>query len=141
MRTGTGSKTIEKGTRPPINAAQYVRMSTDHQKYSTENQAEIIARYADQRGFTLVRTYEDSGKSGLRIDGRDALKRLLIEINRVLRTLHPEVVAQTVAGIERLGGAVCKDPTTDLLTVNDEFTASLVISRSFHTPGPLCQDS
>ena len=30
---------------------------------------------------------------------------------------------------------MCTDPKTDLLTVNDEFTASLVISRSFHTPG------
>jgi hypothetical protein len=35
--------------------------------------------------------------------------------------------------IERLGGAIRADPTTDLLTVNDEFTASIVISRSFHT--------
>ena len=58
-----------------------------------------------------------------------------IEINRVLRTMHPEVVAQTTDAIERLGGAVRRDPTTDLLTVNDEFTASIVISRSFQTPG------
>ena len=55
-------------------------MSTEHQKYSTENQGEIIRRYADQRGFALVRTYEDSGKSGLRIDGRDALKRLIDDV-------------------------------------------------------------
>ena len=55
-------------------------MSTDHQKYSTENQGEIIRRYAEQRGFTVVRTYEDSGKSGLRFDGRDALKRLIDDV-------------------------------------------------------------
>lgn len=55
-------------------------MSTEHQKYSTENQGEIIRRYADQRGLILVRTYEDSGKSGLRIDGRDALKRLIDDV-------------------------------------------------------------
>src|SRR5579864_611636 len=55
-------------------------MSTEHQKYSTENQGEIIRRYAEQRGLTLVRTYEDSGKSGLRIDGRDALKRLIDDV-------------------------------------------------------------
>ena len=47
-------------------------MSTEHQKYSTENQSDTIQRYAEQRGFALVRTYEDSGKSGLRLDGRDA---------------------------------------------------------------------
>lgn len=39
-----------------IRAAPYVRMSTEHQKYSTENQAEIIARYATQRGFEIVET-------------------------------------------------------------------------------------
>ena len=56
-----------------------------------------------------------------------------VEINRVLRTMHPEVVAETIGAIERLGGTVRADPTTDLLTVNDEFTASIVISRSFQT--------
>ena len=66
-----GSRIPEDAPRAPIRAAEYVRMSTEHQKYSTENQSEIINRYAEQRGFTLVRTYEDSGKSGLRLDGRD----------------------------------------------------------------------
>jgi len=55
-------------------------MSTEHQKYSTENQAEIIARYAEQRGFEIVRTYEDAGKSGLRLDGRDALQKLIADV-------------------------------------------------------------
>ena len=77
---GTGSRTVDDGTRTPIRAAQYVRMSTEHQKYSTENQGEIIRLYAEQRGFTLVQTYEDSGKSGLRLDGRDALKRLIEDV-------------------------------------------------------------
>jgi DNA invertase Pin-like site-specific DNA recombinase len=80
MAVDTGSNSTEKSPRPPTNAAQYVRMSTDHQKYSTENQGEIISRYAEQRGFTLVRTYEDSGKSGLRLDGRDALKQLIEDV-------------------------------------------------------------
>src|SRR5438876_10987321 len=75
-----GSKSPEEGTRSPIRAAEYVRMSTEHQRYSTENQGEIIRRYAEQRGFTLVRTYEDSGKSGLRLDGRDALKTLIADV-------------------------------------------------------------
>lgn len=66
--------------RPLTPAAQYVRMSTEHQKYSTENQAEIIARYAAQRGFEVVRTYEDAGKSGLRLDGRDALQKLIADV-------------------------------------------------------------
>lgn len=64
-----------------IRAAQYVRMSTEHQKYSTENQADVIATYAVQRGFEIVRTYEDSGKSGLRIDGRRSLQQLIADVS------------------------------------------------------------
>jgi hypothetical protein len=37
-------------------AAEYVRMSTDHQKYSTENQADAIRQYAARRGLEIVRT-------------------------------------------------------------------------------------
>jgi DNA invertase Pin-like site-specific DNA recombinase len=60
-----------------IRAAQYVRMSTEHQQYSTENQADVLQEYASKRGMQIVRTFSDSGKSGLRIDGRDALKNLI----------------------------------------------------------------
>lgn len=63
-----------------MRAAQYVRMSTEHQKYSTENQAEIISLYAAERGFEIVWTYADEGKSGLRLDGRDALKQLIQDV-------------------------------------------------------------
>src|SRR5258708_3633603 len=55
-------------------------MSTDLQKYSTENQLHTIRRYAEQRGFTIVRVFEDSGRSGLRMDGRDGLKSLMLEV-------------------------------------------------------------
>ena len=61
-------------------AAEYVRMSTDHQKYSTENQTEAIRQYAARRGLEIVRTYADEGKSGLRLDGRDALKQLIDDV-------------------------------------------------------------
>jgi DNA invertase Pin-like site-specific DNA recombinase len=53
-----------------LRAAQYVRMSTDDQKYSIENHAAAIATYADQRNLRIVRTYLDNGKSGLRISNR-----------------------------------------------------------------------
>lgn len=62
------------------NAAQYVRMSTEHQRYSTENQADAIQRYADERGYQIVRTYSDAGKSGLRIQGRAGLTQLIEDI-------------------------------------------------------------
>ncbi|MBX3218943.1 MAG: recombinase family protein [Labilithrix sp.] len=58
-------------------AAIYVRMSTEHQQYSTENQADVIREYAAKRSIEIVRTFADAGKSGLRIAGRDALKELI----------------------------------------------------------------
>ena len=66
--------------RPLIRAAQYVRMSTDHQEHSTDNQEAGIRRYADQHGYQIVRTYADEGKSGLSLDGRNALKQLFDDI-------------------------------------------------------------
>ncbi|GJL85311.1 MAG: serine recombinase [Micavibrio sp.] len=66
--------------RPLQRAAMYVRMSTDHQKYSTENQADTIREYAKRRDMEIVETYADQGKSGLSLDGRDALKRLIDDV-------------------------------------------------------------
>lgn len=64
----------------PVRAAQYVRMSTEHQQYSTENQAHAIRQYADRHGLEIVRTYADEGRSGLRIEGRDALQGLIADV-------------------------------------------------------------
>ncbi|ATY30609.1 recombinase family protein [Sphingomonas psychrotolerans] len=55
-------------------------MSTDHQKYSTENQADVIAAYAAKRNFEIVRSYADEGRSGLNIAGRDSLRRLISDV-------------------------------------------------------------
>ncbi len=63
-----------------MRAAEYVRMSTDHQKYSTENQSDAIRHYAEARGIEIVRTYADAGKSGLKIEGRDALRQLIEDV-------------------------------------------------------------
>src|SRR5436309_3114219 len=68
------------GPPAPVRAAQYVRMSTDHQKYSTENQGDAIAEYAAAHGMQIVRTYADEGKSGLNIGGREALKLLIDDV-------------------------------------------------------------
>ena len=73
--TESGSRDVGSNA---VRAAQYVRMSTEHQQYSTENQADAIRRYAQQRSFEIVRTYADDGRSGLRIDGRNALKQLIL---------------------------------------------------------------
>lgn len=75
----TSDESSDSGLVP---AAEYVRMSTEHQKYSTENQADILREYAAQHGYEIVQSYEDSGKSGLRISGRDALKQLIADVTR-----------------------------------------------------------
>ncbi len=70
---------IEKDA-PTVRAAQYVRMSTDKQQYSTANQMDAIADYAARRGRTIVRTYLDEGRSGLQIKGRQGLKDLIADV-------------------------------------------------------------
>jgi DNA invertase Pin-like site-specific DNA recombinase len=62
-----------------VPAAQYLRMSTDHQQFSLDNQAEAISRYAVAHGFLVVRTFSDEAKSGLSITRRSGLKQLLKE--------------------------------------------------------------
>ena len=63
--------------QPLTPAAQYLRMSTEHQQYSLTNQATAISRYAADHGFLVVKTYSDAAKSGLRIKNRNGLKQLL----------------------------------------------------------------
>ncbi|WP_348272221.1 recombinase family protein [Ensifer sp. Root278] len=49
--------------RPKVRAAIYVRMSTEHQKYSTDNQIAAIERYAAKHRFEIAWTYAGEGKS------------------------------------------------------------------------------
>src|SRR5438874_10410965 len=61
-------------------AAAYVRMSTEHQQYSTSNQMDVIREYAKRRGLEIVKEYSDEGKSGLNIAGRDSLARMIKDV-------------------------------------------------------------
>lgn len=61
-------------------AAVYVRMSTEHQQYSTSNQMDVIREYAKRRGLEIVKDYSDEGKSGLNIQGRDSLARMIHDV-------------------------------------------------------------
>ena len=72
-------KVAPKSGRTPLRAAQYLRKSTEHQRYSTENQAAAIAKYARRRGCRIVKTYTDEGISGLQLKNRKALKQLLAD--------------------------------------------------------------
>jgi DNA invertase Pin-like site-specific DNA recombinase len=63
-----------------VPAAQYVRMSTDHQRYSIENQQALIQAFAGANNMEIVRTYMDAGKSGLTLRGRSGLSSLLADV-------------------------------------------------------------
>jgi hypothetical protein len=54
-----------------------------------------------------------------------------IEINRALRQRHPKIVAKVIADLKAVGAQVLHDPTTDMIQINGEFSASIVLSRSF----------
>jgi DNA invertase Pin-like site-specific DNA recombinase len=67
---------------PVKRAAAYVRMSTDHQKYSTTNQLAAIQEYAAGHSLMVCRTYADEGISGLNIKNRPGLRKLISDILR-----------------------------------------------------------
>ncbi len=64
----------------PIRAAQYLRMSTESQRYSLVNQAAAISAFALHEGYEVVATYEDAGRSGVTFEKREGLKALLSDV-------------------------------------------------------------
>src|SRR5579872_6781331 len=58
-------------------AAQYLRMSTEHQQYSIANQSAAIALYAAAHNIGIIRSFADEGRSGTTIKGRRGLQELL----------------------------------------------------------------
>src|SRR5581483_4353302 len=74
--------------RDMMQAAQYVRMSTDYQRYSLENQAAVIGAYAQAHGLEIVRTYRDEGESGLRLKNRAGLMQLLDDVQSGSADFH-----------------------------------------------------
>lgn len=61
-------------------AAQYLRMSTEHQRYSLDNQSSAIKHYADANGFAIEHTYVDAARSGIVLKRRSGLKQLLQDV-------------------------------------------------------------
>jgi DNA invertase Pin-like site-specific DNA recombinase len=69
----------EPSVSPPESTpvAAYVRMSTEHQQYSTENQLDRIKEFAARRGMQIVQVFADEGKSGLSVKGRESLRQMI----------------------------------------------------------------
>ncbi|WP_294542148.1 recombinase family protein [uncultured Rhodoblastus sp.] len=75
---------------------------------------------------SLLRAYKLVGYS----PGRDYR---YVETNRFLRSFHSGVVDKTIDTIRASGSTVIKHPETELLTINGEITASIVIARCIET--------
>lgn len=61
-------------------AAQYIRMSTDRQDLSPLIQSDAIRAFAAAKGFEIVSSYEDEGKSGVELLNRPRLRQLLKDV-------------------------------------------------------------
>lgn len=79
-------------------AAQYLRMSTEQQRYSLENQARLIAEYARQRGYEIIASYEDGARSGVTAKRRHGLQALLRDV-----LASPQYSAVLVVDVSRWG--------------------------------------
>ena len=120
-----------------------------NRRYSDDEMLDRLKRLLEQEGYLsgfVIDEAENMPSSGAYSSRFGSLVRAYrlvgftprrdyhyIEINRALRRMHAVVVAEAIADIERIGGAVARDPATDLLTVNGEFTASIVLARCQHT--------
>src|ERR1700683_745503 len=63
-----------------IPAAHYLRISTEHQQYSLQNQSIAVQCYSDAQGFEIVQRYSDAAKSGLVLANRPGLRQLLQDV-------------------------------------------------------------
>jgi hypothetical protein len=80
---------------------------------------------------SLIRAYELIGYTPVR-DYR------YVEINRALRELHRQQYASIIDQLRENGATVKSDPASDLLTINEEFTTSLVLARCRATAAGNC---
>lgn len=58
-----------------------------------------------------------------------------LEINKLIREQHKPLVDSIVEQVTATGAHVTRDPKTDLLTINSEYTAAVVLARCLTTPG------
>ena len=56
-----------------------------------------------------------------------------IEINRALRLLYPRITDKVLSGLRNVGCVVQQDADNDLISVNGEFSISIVIARCCET--------
>jgi hypothetical protein len=84
---------------------------------------------------SAYRTRFGSLLQAYRLAGYDAGRDYrYIDINRDLRALYPQLVADVMRRLDSVGATVTRDATTDLLLINGEYSATMVLSRCRETP-------
>ncbi|MFZ1919576.1 MAG: recombinase family protein [Terriglobales bacterium] len=78
-------------------AAQYVRMSTDDQQSSIQNQQAATSLYAEKHGFEIIQTYKDAGRSGVVAHHRPGLLQLINDV--VSHRVRYKVVLEQDGGV------------------------------------------
>lgn len=81
-----------EGTRRNTRVAEYLRMSTDHQQYSLQNQSTFNQDFAKKHDMEIIVSYADSGKSGVTIAGRQGLQQLIEDVTRHLLDIEAVLV-------------------------------------------------
>jgi len=72
--------TVEEIKKLCLKGAMYIRMSTELQVESPENQARAIRDYADGYGTEIVAIYTDLGVSGMKAEGREQFQAMLDDV-------------------------------------------------------------
>lgn len=117
-----------------IRAAAYVRVSTAQQAKgeSLPQQKANIAKRAEYEGWTLVRVYEDAGRSGRTADSRPGLRALLADLDGIDRLIIPDLtrLARSVKDLANITDNL-KAHAVDLVSLREGFDTSTAAGRLF----------
>lgn len=86
MRQGERAYTPEEIKKLRLKAAIYIRMSTELQTESPENQERQIRDFAAVYGIEIVDVYADLGVSGMTVEGRDQFLALIDDVENARNT-------------------------------------------------------
>jgi hypothetical protein len=134
----------------PIIAVELFRRAQEiisgrRHSYSDDEMLELLRRLLVQKGSLSAILIDEAHGMPSSVTYRTRFKSLLrayqligytpqrnheyLEINRRLREYHRAQVELVISELKAVGAGVWTDPETDLLTINEEFTASLVLTR------------
>ena len=82
MRSSRTRYTQEEIRNLRLKGAIYIRMSTEKQTESPENQERQIREYADYYGIDIVKTYADLGVSGITAEKREQFQAMINDVEQ-----------------------------------------------------------